>query len=112
MRDRQPNYNKGYFVDGPYRFYDYVEITVSGGISDYDVQDSGNLFDGLIQGQYLEVTSSGADLQMKMNGSGNAAIPIEDGVTWSVSDFLFTNLYFTNQTGTDASVKLFVMGHR
>lgn len=112
MRDRQPDYNKGYYTEGPYLRYDFAEVTVSGGVSDYDVKENDSLFTSLVQGRYLEVTSSGADLSLKLNSSGNAPIPIEADVVWSVNDFLFTNLYFTNETGTDASIKIFMMGHR
>lgn len=113
MADTQPNYNKGYYVEGPYLKYEYAEVTVSGGVSDFDVKSSTNFFENLVQGKYLEVSSSGADVSMKMNSSSNSAIPVADGAApWAVMDFLFTNLYFTNSTGSNATVTLYMMGHR
>lgn len=112
MRDRQPDYNKGYFIDGPYLRYDYAEITISGGVVNHDVKNNDGLFTALVQGKYLEVSASGSGVTMKMNGSGNAPIPIVDGESRIVDYFLFTNLYFTNDTGTDAVVSLYMMGHR
>ena len=92
MRDQQPDYNKGYFNEGPFLKYDYAEITVSGGVTNYNVKEDGGLFVELLQGKYLEISASGADVYLKMNGSGNKAIPVADGDSWSVADFLFTNL--------------------
>lgn len=112
MADRQPNYNKGYYNDGPYLKYDYAELTVSGGVTDYDVKEDAGLFVELVQGRYLEISSTGADVYLKMNGSGNKAIPVGDGDSWSVSDFAFDNLYLTNDTGSSATVTVYMMGHR
>ena len=113
MRDSQPNYNKGYFTDGPYLKYDYAELTVSGGVTNYDVKEDGGLFVELVQGRYLEISTSGADIYLKMNGSGNKSIPLVDGAdSWVVADFVFENLYLTNETGSDATVILYMMGHR
>jgi hypothetical protein len=97
---------------GPYTGYDRMEITVSGGVENYDVRANTPFFDTVGQGSYLEVSSSGSSVYLKMNGSGNAAIPIAAGGEWAVADFIFTNLYLTNDSVSDAVVSLYMMGHR
>lgn len=107
MIDRQPPYfkYKGYLYAGPHQSYDYSQITVSGGVTNYVVESS-------IQARYLEVSVSGAAVGMRLNSASNASIPIANGETRIISDFSFENLYFTTSSGSAATVSLFMLGYR
>jgi hypothetical protein len=103
-------YNRFHYTNAtPYSVYASAELTLSSGVTNYNVSEETELFNNIKTGNEALIRIYNDSATVRFNGETEDAITIPAGGNFVIQNFRVSNIFIT--TSGAISAKIFMMGY-
>ena len=94
----------------PYQGYGAASVTVSGGVSNYNVKQNSNLFVKVSVPTEIRLHNGSTPLLIKFNAPTHDSMPLAANQEFIMTGLIVSNVYVSNTASGVATLDLFTLG--